>query len=1240
MKYKYLLTAFLLCIIPLQKSISQTMILYNAEPAGYPVMKAKISVLDKNSKMVTNLQPDMFNLTVNDEPCDVISASCPEMVEPIPISSTLLIDVSGSMGAPNIIDSPLYHALEAARAWINAMDFSISECSIFSFNSVPQLLQEFTNDRTRLLTKTVDIEGGGGTSIQNALIAENGAVNYTSNGKYKKIIVLLTDCYAPVKEAEILNLLTQNNIALFLVNIDAPASREIRNIAESSGGMVFDRIPKEKLAEAFLNILQIASGITACDIFWKDTNCDYDKNMKLYLDDYNLKDSLNYNITPDTMKYFSIMPKEMLKFDIINPGNTQEKELTLKCLKEKAEIKKVTSSNPFFEIINWGGPPPPFFMNPGEERILTIQYKPDSVDYTIDFFTLETDACIDPEFFASGGLRGLKSTDNKLKIVFPNGGESLTGGGDTTASWEGVTPEDTFLLYYSLDSGNNWTQVQDTVTGLNYRWALPNAESDECLLKLTQILSYPRYERKIKTEHISTVSAVDWHPDNIKIATADAAGIIKVWNSITEQLLYEMMGGGSRIKKIEWDPEGTKLAIADGNTVTLFLPPDENALLTIKGNCFDWSPDGKYLAVGDGKYNQDNDWENLIKIIDPESGDELYAIKGSPEIPEVVEWSSNGSKIGAGYTLTDNNLLAIWEFPQGTASSTYSFGKSADMFLSWSPDQRQIAVGSGGISVVEIFNQKILYGINHGMIRLLGLEWSSRGAYIAGAGESGEVKMWDPANGEMLTPLLDYNMPVGFLAMSISPDETKIACGDIDRFLNIWDAVTPYQTDVSDSVFSISKPRYLIKNIDMKKCLVGNIKDSVITDFIFNLSKFPVKVDSITIRGKDSSAFAMIGGIPEYTIGIDSSAHIEISFFPARAGLHEAEIHIHAMREEKTVILTGTGVEDSLDFPKIIDFGMVKVDEGSEREETVAVYYGELSADFSKIELKNNSLEEFSIVEGEEPFSLNSENNSKIMKLAFVPKTNGAKQAVLKLHHNLMGSPAEIILMGTGEGEPGEAVIRAGNVTSETGKIVTIPIFLEDTVGFFKSNVSEIQTKMKFNATLLVPWKETPEGTIHNGIREITVSMPYMPDDAGKIGEFSFISTLGNAESTDIILEESKASPGALRFTEKPGSFTLSDICYEGGKRLVFKQSDFYLLCLPNPAGEKCVFEYGLVENANFTIKIFDIYGKMVKLVEEGFQKAGTYKKEADLSDLSGGVYYIRLKSPALVLTKKLLILK
>ncbi len=78
----------------------------------------------------------------------------------------------------------------------------------------------------------------------------------------------------------------------------------------------------------------------------------------------------------------------------------------------------------------------------------------------------------------------------------------------------------------------------------------------------------------------------------------------------------------------------------------------------------------------------------------------------------------------------------------------------------------------------------------------------------------------------------------------------------------------------------------------------------------------------------------------------------------------------------------------------------------------------------------------------------------------------------------------------------------------------------------------------------------------------------------------------------------------------------------------------------PNPFNPKTKINYDIPRGNYVKIQVFDILGKEMEILEEGYKDAGTYEIEFDGSKYPSGVYIYSISNAENILTRKMLLLK
>jgi hypothetical protein len=78
----------------------------------------------------------------------------------------------------------------------------------------------------------------------------------------------------------------------------------------------------------------------------------------------------------------------------------------------------------------------------------------------------------------------------------------------------------------------------------------------------------------------------------------------------------------------------------------------------------------------------------------------------------------------------------------------------------------------------------------------------------------------------------------------------------------------------------------------------------------------------------------------------------------------------------------------------------------------------------------------------------------------------------------------------------------------------------------------------------------------------------------------------------------------------------------------------------PNPFNPTTTIDYTISKTANININIYNEIGQLVKNINEGNKKSGSYKVIVDCNDLASGVYFYELISDGIADAKKMVLIK
>ncbi len=205
------------------------------------------------------------------------------------------------------------------------------------------------------------------------------------------------------------------------------------------------------------------------------------------------------------------------------------------------------------------------------------------------------------------------------------------------------------------------------------------------------------------------------------------------------------------------------------------------------------------------------------------------------------------------------------------------------------------------------------------------------------------------------------------------------------------------------------------------------------------------------------------------------------------------------------------------------------------------------------------------------------------------------------------------------------------NIEGAINEIIEVPIRLKNATNLSGSGITSIKTTIKFNGNVLYPVKSTEMGTLSGNLRHIYINLPITPSSDNILAKLNFEILLGDAESTMISFENSEAIGGTALFSETSGMVTITNICKDGGIRLVKSSNNNAKIQIgPIPATDylNIISDKNIFENENEAIIIYDQLGNIVhKFSAQDIIQFDNNTNKANISHLLSGLYFIRIQN-------------
>ncbi|MDZ4744474.1 MAG: choice-of-anchor D domain-containing protein [bacterium] len=217
--------------------------------------------------------------------------------------------------------------------------------------------------------------------------------------------------------------------------------------------------------------------------------------------------------------------------------------------------------------------------------------------------------------------------------------------------------------------------------------------------------------------------------------------------------------------------------------------------------------------------------------------------------------------------------------------------------------------------------------------------------------------------------------------------------------------------------------------------------------------------------------------------------------------------------------------------------------------------------------------------------------------------------------------------------------IRIDSINALTGVDVSVPVYITKRVNFDRTQERTVSASISTNATLLLPTGATPIGTIESGsVRRFTITLP-VPETDSLSTNLQFKTFWGN-DSSAFIRIDSISVADTLLITTVDGRVLLTDICREGGARLVSVQQTAAVKSSPQPMSSDGTIRVTLSERGAMSMVLTDVNGRMVLELFDKNMSPGSYDIPIDASMLESGAYFLLLTTPTQRIAHRLDILK
>ncbi|MEZ6055266.1 MAG: protein kinase [Planctomycetaceae bacterium] len=234
--------------------------------------------------------------------------------------------------------------------------------------------------------------------------------------------------------------------------------------------------------------------------------------------------------------------------------------------------------------------------------------------------------------------------------------------------------------------------------------------------------------------HTAAVTQIQFQPGSHRVASSAKDRTIRLWDSVTGDLLQTLGPVPHEVQGFCWSPDGKKVASISLAEWRLWEAETGELLASFPqgGQAIAFHPDGTSLVTSKG---------NALLLLDLQTGEERQRFSASMPTKIVdVAVSPDGRWIGAGVS----NQVLIWDTTSGELHVTQTIPSTVVASLAFSPDSQRVAVGSSDrtIRVWNTVSNHLEFKFHWDFAFPCRVAWSRDGQRLAGTAGS-IVRVWE-----------------------------------------------------------------------------------------------------------------------------------------------------------------------------------------------------------------------------------------------------------------------------------------------------------------------------------------------------------------------------------------------------------------------------------------------------------------------------------------------------------------
>lgn len=219
------------------------------------------------------------------------------------------------------------------------------------------------------------------------------------------------------------------------------------------------------------------------------------------------------------------------------------------------------------------------------------------------------------------------------------------------------------------------------------------------------------------------------------------------------------------------------------------------------------------------------------------------------------------------------------------------------------------------------------------------------------------------------------------------------------------------------------------------------------------------------------------------------------------------------------------------------------------------------------------------------------------------------------------------------------AIVSLSNEKRKIGEVFDYKLQLKNATKLVDAGVTSITGELVFNHSLMIP--KISNSTINNQTRNVPFEITNL--ESGSTTNVTMEALWGNDSCSIVSIRnlEAKGNTSQISLEQEVGEICISDLCYEGGIRLIDLSVELGAnIKLNNNQNNILEIELSIIERGNTEINIIDVNGKIIQTISKNNLDIGNNYIYTDISDIADGVYFIEINTTSISLYDKLIIIR